>query len=138
MNKMGAGEKPRCCLLVLRRNLEQGGLATTVGAEEHPELPGRNVEGATLEHRQHPPPPRRHREPDIAALDGRRGQRRGGRSAHPYASTTSSVQDGFNGCGSGGHAGAAVEGSDAAGEAVRHLRRAERTGGVPGPVALPG
>ena len=80
---MGLGAKnTKCCLLVQRRNLQQGGLAAAVGTEEHPELPGRDKEGASLKHRQHPAPPRGHREPDVAALDGGRGWRREGRGAH--------------------------------------------------------
>jgi hypothetical protein len=55
------------------KNLEKGGLAAAVGAEEHPELTRRDAEGAVLEHRQHPPPPSRHRQLDALALDGRRG-----------------------------------------------------------------
>lgn len=105
------------------QNLEKGGLATAVGAEEHPELPRRDAERAVLEHRLHQPPTRRHREPDPAALDGRRGLWRGGRGEHSAANSRGSGRGGSSPGGVAGRVGAAAEGRGAAGEAVRHRRR---------------
>lgn len=106
--------------------LEKGGLAAAVGAEEHPELPRRDAERAILEHRQYNPPPRRHREPDPAALDGQRGRRRGRRGEHSELAAKGSGRTGSSPGGAAGWVGAAAEGGGASGEVVRHRRRWRR------------